>query len=132
MRSAWRWTTSTGSAVLLAAAVGLSGCAHPRYISSYESLRAALHPGDRVEVITAADALSGIVATISTSSVTVVNGGTRRDIPRAAIVRLQKLDRPWRHVAAVGLAVGGGTGGAIAGFSDCRRGQTSCGSARAA
>ncbi len=119
-----------GAVPVFAFALGLSGCVHPKLITSYESLRAALHPGDAVEVTTSTGMRSGVVDTMSADSLTIVSGGARRAIPRAAIVRLQETRRFWRHDAAIGAATGGGTGAAIGGFSDCRAGHTSCESTR--
>jgi hypothetical protein len=47
-----------------------------------------------------------------------------------AIARVEKLERPWRRSTSMGLAIGGGTGAAIAGFSDCKASETSCGGTR--
>ena len=117
----------------------LSGCAHPRVVRSYDELRPLLNPGDRIEVtvsggIAAALAarVSGAVETTSADSLTIVTGGARRAIPESAIERLEKLDRVWRRDALIGAAIGGGTGAAIAGFSDCPAGETSCGGTRLA
>jgi hypothetical protein len=39
---------------------------------------------------------------------------------------------PWRRNTLIDIAIGGGTGLAIAGFSDCRATKTTCGGTRAA
>ena len=96
-------------------------------------MRGALKPGDRVEVTASADPasarsepISGDVEVVSADAVTIVSDGARRVISRPTIAELDKIERPWRRGMLMGLAIGGGTGAAIAGFSDCGLGRTSC------
>jgi len=122
---------SVRSFPLLISALLLSGCAHPPVISSYASLRAALVPGDHVVVTASAAPVPGVVEAVSGNSLTITSDHARREFPRETIARVEKLERPWRRTTLTGLAIGGGTGAAIAGFSDCRAGETSCGGTRA-
>ena len=95
---------------LAASALLLSGCVHPQIVSSYDALRSALQSGDRVEIAGSAGIVTGTVETVSADSIVVMSGSARREIPRAAIARLEKQERTVRRGALMGLAIGGGTG----------------------
>jgi len=130
---------SVGRALALMSAAFLqTGCVHPQTIGSYDELRSALKPGDRVEVTTSAGAasarsavVSGDVEAVSADAVTIVSDGERRVISRPTIAQLDKMERTWRRGMLMGLAIGGGTSAAVAGFSDCGMGRTSCPGTRA-
>jgi hypothetical protein len=106
----------------------LSGCAHahPLTIGSYEELRTVLKSGDRVEIITSAGAHSGTVESVAADSLTILTDGARHQITETAIARLKRRERLVRRSALNGLAIGMGMGAAIATFSDCMAGETSC------
>ncbi len=110
----------------------LTACAHPHVVQSYDQLRAALAAGDYVEVTTSAQRVPGVMAAASADSLRLDVGGARREIPRTAILRVERLERLWRRSTLIGLGVGAGAGAAIAGFSDCPGGEIiSCGTTRA-
>jgi hypothetical protein len=126
----------TWIAGLVFSTLSAMGCASAQIISSYDALRNTLKPGDRVSAISsdrppARIMISGTVEAVSADSVAITINGARHEIPRATIVRLDKLEQLWRRSTLMGLAIGGGTGGAIAAFSNCGKGQASCGGTRA-
>jgi hypothetical protein len=120
---------SVSSGTLLVSVLLWSGCAHPRVFSSYAELRAALKPGDRIVVTASAAPLAGVVEAMSADSLTVTSSHAHHEIAREAIARVEKLERPWRRSTSMGLAIGGGTGAAIAEFSDCKAADL-CGARR--
>jgi hypothetical protein len=116
----------TLKSALVVSAILLAGCAHPRIVRSYEELRTALKPADRIELTASSGVVSGAVESMSADSLTVASDAGRRDIPWATIARLEKQERLGRRSALIGLAIGAGSGAAIATFSDCRAGENSC------
>jgi hypothetical protein len=121
---------SVGLFSLIMSAFLLAACVHPQIVGSYEALRARLKPGDGVELIASAGRVSGTVETMTADSIVVISEGSRREFLRGDVSRVEKIDRPWRRSAVKGLLIGGGTGAAIAAFSDCRAGEISCGGMR--
>lgn len=122
-----------GAFTLMGAAFLQTGCVHPQMIGSYDELRGVLKPGDRVEVTASAgpvssgsEPVSSNVEAVSADAITIVSEGARRVIARPTIAQIDKMERPWRRGMLMGLAIGGGTGAAMAGFSDCGLGRTSC------
>ena len=81
-----------GRSCAVVSAVLLTGCVHPRIVSSYADLRIVLKPEDRIVVTTSAGPVSGVVVeAMSADSVTTTSDHARREISRERITRVDML-----------------------------------------
>ena len=89
--------------------------------TSFEQLRVITRPGARVTVTDASgDQLSGRIAELSSSSMSIIANGTRRDFGEGDIahIRVRRGD-PLDNGALWGLAIGAGFGAFVVSACDC-------------